>query len=80
MEAEAARSESAEARLRLAELLKRLKARDGQSPDRLRLIRAVEVVETLGTSGAKALLEVWAGSARATLAGEATTALARRGK
>jgi hypothetical protein len=75
LEAEAARTESPEAKRRLAGLLTRL---DAPLPGRVRLIRAVEVVEGIGTPEAKALLEAWAGgSAGATLAVEAKAALGR---
>jgi RNA polymerase sigma factor (sigma-70 family) len=78
--AELARSESAEARARLVELLKRSKPPAAPAPDRVRLIRAVEVVEGIGTPGARALLEVWAASPGAPLAPEARDAIRRRAR
>ncbi len=74
--AEAKRSASAEARLRLTKLLARL---DASTPARLRLIRAVEVVEGIGGPAAKELLEAWAsGPGGPLLSAEAKAALARR--
>jgi WD40 repeat protein len=52
----AAKSESAEVRRRVAGLLRRLK-RDGIAPERLRVLRAVEVLERLNTPAARELLE-----------------------
>jgi RNA polymerase sigma factor (sigma-70 family) len=72
---EEAAASSPEVRKRIGELLTRL---DAPTPARLRLLRAAEVLEQLGTPEAKALLEAWVdGSAGATLAGEAKIALAR---
>ncbi|MBN9120334.1 MAG: hypothetical protein J0I06_14450 [Planctomycetes bacterium] len=64
MEAELARSESPAVRGRLAERLKQSELPAAPALERLRLIRAVEVVEGIGTPEAKALLEVWAASPR----------------
>jgi RNA polymerase sigma factor (sigma-70 family) len=73
--AEEARTDVAEAKKRLGELLGRL---DAPTPARLRLVRAAEVVEGIGTREAKELLERWAGGAAgATLAAEAKAALLR---
>jgi hypothetical protein len=76
--AEAKRTDSAEAKARLTELLGRL---DAANPGRFRLIRAVEALEGIATPEAQALLELWVGgSAGAILAAEAKAALARRAK
>jgi HEAT repeat protein len=70
-------SPSAEVRKRAADLLDRLEG-PMQSHDRLRLIRAVEVVEQIGTPEAKAQLEAWAKEApEARLSQEAKKALAK---
>ncbi len=76
LEAELQRDTPPEAHIRLRRLIKRL---DAPSGDNLRLLRAVEVVEAIGSAEARALLEAWAGgSAGAAVAAEAKAALARR--
>jgi hypothetical protein len=76
LEAEQARTRSAEVRLRLRRLLGRITA---MTAARLRLIRAVEAVEGMDLPQAKALLETWAGGPPGlTLTVEAKAALARR--
>jgi RNA polymerase sigma factor (sigma-70 family) len=76
LEAERGRTKSAEARARLTRLLARLSA---ATPDQVRLVRAVEAVESMTTAQARALLEAWAsGTSGVTLAAEARAALARR--
>jgi hypothetical protein len=78
LQAELGRAASGEVRTRLQRLLDRLQE---PTPERLRLIRAVEAVETLTTPEAKALLDSWAsGSAGPTLKSEAQAALARRAR
>jgi hypothetical protein len=76
LEAEGARTKSAEVRARVGRLLARLTA---PTPERLRLIRAVEAVEGMAAPEAKALLQAWAGgTAGAALVAEAKAALSRR--
>jgi hypothetical protein len=76
LEKEQACTRSDEVRARVGRLLARLTAR---TPERIRLIRAVEAVEGMAGSEAKGLLEEWArGAAGGTLAAEAMAALARR--
>jgi hypothetical protein len=78
LQAELGRAASGEVRTRLQRLLDRLQE---ATPQRLRLIRAVEAVEAMTTPEAKALLESWAGGAAGpTLKGEAQAALARRAR
>jgi hypothetical protein len=75
---ELAQAPSAEARERLRRILDRL---EGMTPLRLRMIRAVEAVEGMGTVEADALLAKWAKEpAGSVLEAEATAALARRKK
>jgi hypothetical protein len=68
---------SAEARRRLELLLEKLKE-SALSPDRLRQLRAVEVLEHIGTPEARRLLETLAGGALAPDAKAALQRLARR--
>jgi RNA polymerase sigma factor (sigma-70 family) len=76
LQTERDRTASVEVRTRLRRLLERLTV---MTPERIRLIRVVEVVEAMGTPGAKALLETCArGGFGSTLAAEATAALGRR--
>jgi hypothetical protein len=78
LQAELARPRSAEMRARVQGLLDRLA---GPAPWRLRLLRAVEAVEGMGTPEARGLLETWAaGSSGRTLLAEARVALSRCGK
>jgi hypothetical protein len=76
--AERGRNPSPEATQRLSDLIGRL---DSPGPTGWRLIRAVEVVEGLGTPEAKALLEAWAnGSGLPVLNAEASVAILRRAR
>jgi hypothetical protein len=78
LRAELARSASPEARKRLQGLLDKLSI---PTPVRLRLMRAVEAVEGMGTPAADALLSAWVGgSGGPTLAAEATVVFTRRPK
>jgi hypothetical protein len=78
MREEVARTASPEAKKRLDELLARL---DAPTPARLRLVRAVEVIEGLDSPEAKALLDEWAtGPTGTTLAAEARDAIRRRAR
>jgi RNA polymerase sigma factor (sigma-70 family) len=77
LEAELKRTESPEIQARLTALLKKRKAPDVMTPDRLRLVRVVEVVEVIGTAEARALLKLWAASGVPVLGGEAQAALVR---
>jgi hypothetical protein len=70
---------SAEKRRRLEDLLKRLDA--SNSPELLRGLRAVEVLESFGTPEARQVLQTLAeGAAEARLTREAKAALERRKK
>jgi hypothetical protein len=72
-----AKTPSAERRLRAERLLSRLHG-PVRDPDRMRIVRAVEVVERLGTPDARELLTAWAGGAEhGLLSREAKAALAR---
>jgi hypothetical protein len=74
--AERKRTSSAEVRLRLRRLLERLNT---VTPERLRCIRAVEVVEAMDAPQARTLLQSWAGwPSGTTLATEAGAVLTRR--
>lgn len=76
MEAEAVRTQSPEAARRLEGLLAKL---DVPTPAHWRLVRAVEVIEGIGSREAKELLEHWSGGvAGAYLTAEAKAALRRR--
>jgi len=75
MEAEAARTQSPESARRLEGIIARL---DTPTPASWRLVRAVEVVEGIGSREVKELLEHWAsGRAGVPLATEAKAALRR---
>jgi hypothetical protein len=66
---------SAEARERITKILE---ADAGRSPDQLRATRACEVLEAIGTPGARALLTAWAkGAPDTTLTREAAASLRR---
>lgn len=71
------KSESAEVRKLAADLLVRIEV-SPPKPDEMRAVRAVEVLETLGTPEARAVLAKWAtGPAGHRLTVEATAAVAR---
>jgi WD40 repeat protein len=73
------KSESPEVRLRAAALLNALGATEARlMGDRLRAVRAVEVLEAIGSLQAKALLGTWAKTyPRSSLAAEVSAALGR---
>jgi WD40 repeat protein len=75
------RSESPEVRTRAEALLKALGPAEGRfTGDRLRAVRAVEVLESIGSPDARALLAKWVkADPNTTLASEANSALARLG-
>ena len=81
LRAAASQSDSPEVRTRATELLKALGPTDGRlAGERLRAVRAVEVLERVASPGARALLATWAAEPNTPLGAEAATALARMPK
>jgi hypothetical protein len=76
-----AKTKSLEVRRRAEEVIAKLKGEGGASPEVLRVVRGVEVLERVGTAEAREILEAWArGPAEAPLAREARASLGRLGK